>query len=221
MTPAPFFFGQDFHETRGALAAPAGEAKWIAHPVVDPLDSEAMPLRLNLMSVVILAALGLAGCSGTKPSPTDPGYIGQQGPASSGSMPGGSLLGDSALVFGTAKNKPGDNTGGGALGVNAYLWRGALDTLSFMPLASADPFGGVIITDWYTPPASAGERFKATAYILGRELRSDGVRVTIFRQVLQNGQWVDTGVSPVTVGEIENKVLSRARELREQSQASS
>lgn len=182
-----------------------------------------MPTRLNLGATLVLAASTLAGCSGSKPNPTDPGYIGQQGPASGGSMPGGSILGDSSLVFGTAKNKPSDNTaaGGGALGVNAYLWRGALDTLSFMPLASADPFGGVIITDWYTPPASSGERFKATAYILGRELRSDGVRVTIFRQVLTNGQWVDLDVSPVTVGEIENKVLSRARELREQSQASS
>ena len=101
--------------------------------------------------------------------------------------------------------------------MNAYLWRGALDTLSFMPLASADPFGGVIITDWYQPPASSGERFKAIAYILGRQLRADGVRVTIFRQVEQNGQWVDAPVSQVTVGEIENKVLARARELREQS----
>jgi len=106
------------------------------------------------------------------------------------------------------------------VGVNSYLWHATLDTLSFMPLASADPFGGVIITDWYTPPASNGERFKATAYILGRELRSDGVRVSIFRQVLQNGQWVDAPVSAVTVGEIENKVLARARELRESSQAS-
>jgi hypothetical protein len=182
-----------------------------------------MPIRVNLVAITLLAALGLGGCSGSKPSPTDPGYIGQQGPTSSGSMPGGSVLGDSNVVFGTAKSKPGDNGagGGGALGVNAYLWRGALDTLSFMPLASADPFGGVIITDWYTPSASSGERFKATAYILGRELRSDGVRVTIFRQVLQNGQWVDSGVSPVTIGEIENKVLSRARELREQSLANS
>jgi hypothetical protein len=183
-----------------------------------------MPIRLNFVAMGAVAALGLAACGGSKPNPTDPGYVGQQGPASSGSMPGGSILGDSSLVFGTAKNKPGDNNaaaGGGALGVNAYLWRGALDTLSFMPLSSADPFGGVIITDWYTPPASSGERFKATAYVLGRELRSDGVRVTIFRQVLQNGQWVDTDVSPVTIGEIENKVLSRARELREQSQASS
>jgi hypothetical protein len=181
-----------------------------------------MSVRLNVVVIFLLVAVGVAGCSGAKPNPTDPGYIGQQGPNSGGTMPGGSILGDSSLVFGTAKNKQGDNAaGGGGLGVNAYLWRGALDTLSFMPLASADPFGGVIITDWYTPPASSEERFKATAYILGRELRSDGVRVTIFRQVLQNGQWVDAGVSPVTVGEIENKVLSRARELREQSQASS
>jgi hypothetical protein len=89
-----------------------------------------------------------------------------------------------------------------------------------MPLASADPFGGVIITDWYSPPAAQGERFKATAYILGRQLRADGVRVSIFRQVLQNGQWVDAAVSPETVGEIENKVLARARELRAQSAAS-
>jgi hypothetical protein len=109
---------------------------------------------------------------------------------------------------------------GSALGVNAFLWRGALDTLSFMPLASADPFGGVIITDWYQPPGSTDERFKATAYILGRELRSDGVRVTIFRQVLQNGQWVDAQISPVTVGEIEGRVLARARQLRTQALAS-
>src|SRR6185437_13101091 len=128
------------------------------------------------------------------------------------------VLGDNGLVFGTAKKRA-DAIGGGGLGVNAYLWRGTLDTLSFMPLASADPFGGVIITDWYTPPVSNGERFKATAYILGRELRSDGIRVSIFRQVLQNGQWVDAPVSPVTVGDIENKVLARARELREQSMA--
>jgi len=187
-----------------------------------------MAIRLPLVLALVCTAALLAACSGNvKPNPTDPGYIGQNGPASDGEMPGGSVLGDSNLVFGTAKDRPGSKSGeggsagGGSLGVNAYLWRGALDTLSFMPLASADPFGGVIITDWYTPPTAANERFKATAYILGRELRSDGVRVSIFRQVLQNGQWVDASVSPVTVGDIENKVLSRARELREASQASS
>jgi hypothetical protein len=170
---------------------------------------------------MLLAGLILAACSSATQNPTDPGYIGNGGPGSEGTMPGGSVLGDSSLIFGNSKNKPSDaSSGGGALGVNAYLWRGALDTLSFMPLASADPFGGVIITDWFTPSSSSDERFKATAYILGRELRSDGVRVAIFRQVMQNGHWVDAPVSPVTVGEIENKVLSRARELREQSQAS-
>ena len=86
-----------------------------------------------------------------------------------------------------------------------------------MPLASADPFGGVIITDWYQPPSASGERFKATAYILGRQLRADGVRVAIFRQVQQGGQWVDATVSQTTTGEIENKVLARARELRAQT----
>jgi hypothetical protein len=166
--------------------------------------------------VALLASLLLAGCGQTKPSTVDPDYVGMPGPGS------GSVLGDNGLVFGTSKTSPNDGSGGvgSALGVNAYLWRGALDTLSFMPLASADPFGGVIITDWYQPPGSPDERFKATAYILGRQLRSDGVRVTIFRQVLQNGQWIDAQVSPATVGEIEGRVLARARELRTQSMAS-
>ena len=181
-------------------------------------------LSRPVLSLTLLA--GLAACSSTKPQTTEPYYSGIYGP---GGLQGtGSVLGGDGAVFGTgAKSNSGGgsggggDSGGGALGVNAYLWRGALDTLSFMPLASADPFGGVIITDWYTPAAANGERFKASAYILGRELRSDGVRVAIFRQVLQNGQWVDAPVSPVTVGEIENKVLARARELREQAQASS
>ena len=129
----------------------------------------------------------------------------------------GRLFGDQGLSFGIG-GKTGTRTEeGGALGVNAYLWRAALDTLAFMPLASADPFGGVIITDWYQPPAGAGERFKATGYILGRQLRADGVRIAVYRQVLQGGQWVDAPVSPAITGEIENKVLARARELRSQT----
>ncbi len=106
---------------------------------------------------------------------------------------------------------------GSNLAVNAYLWRGALDTLSFMPLASIDPYGGVIVTDWYSPPTANGERFKAMAYVLGRQLRTDGLRVTIFRQVQDGGQWVDAPVNPATVADIENKALERARELRAQN----
>jgi outer membrane protein OmpA-like peptidoglycan-associated protein len=95
----------------------------------------------------------------------------------------------------------------GALGVNPYLWRAALDVLGFMPLESADGFGGVIITGWYE---TGGERFKAVAYILGHEMRDDAVRVTLFRQIRDNAEWKDAPVQSATVEEIEAKVISRA-----------
>ena len=126
------------------------------------------------------------------------------------------------VVFGVDKDRAAreDAAGGGnGLSVNAYLWRATLDTLSFMPLASADPFGGTIITDWYTPATSQNERFRAQAYVLGRQLRSDGVKVQVFRQTLERGQWVDSGVSTATNADLEDKVLARARELRSQSAA--
>ena len=124
------------------------------------------------------------------------------------------------LLVSSRAEKNRDSGNGTGVAVNAFLWRASLDTINFIPLVSADPFGGVIITDWYTPAGSNGERFKATAYILGRQLRSDGIKVAIFRQVLENGQWVDAPVSPTTSGEIEDKVLARARQLREQSNPS-
>lgn len=118
---------------------------------------------------------------------------------------------------GTEKGQEDGRGGGGGLGVNAFLWRATLDTLSFMPLASADPFGGVIITDWHAPGGVSNERFKATAYVLGRQLRSDGVRIAVFRQVRGPGGWLDAPVSSATAAELEDKVLTRARELRSQS----
>jgi hypothetical protein len=86
-----------------------------------------------------------------------------------------------------------------------------------MPLVSADPFGGVIITDWYAPPETPGERFKLTVYILGRQLRSDGVRVSVFRQVQRGGQWIDVPASADMGPALEDKILVRARDLRIQS----
>ncbi|MBR0672638.1 DUF3576 domain-containing protein [Neoroseomonas soli] len=126
---------------------------------------------------------------------------------------------DGIVLFGTSRTRPEDSAGGGGLGVNAYLWRATLDTLAFMPLASADPFGGVIITDWYSPPGAGAERFKATAYVMGRQLRSDGVRISIFRQVRQGNNWADALVAPATGAELEDRVLARARELRSQATA--
>ena len=107
------------------------------------------------------------------------------------------------------------NTGGGGVAVNAFLWRASLDTLSFMPLSSADPFGGVIISDWYSPPQSQSERFKITIYILDRALRSDGIRANVFRQErLQNGQWVDSAVEATLGKDLEDAILTRARQIR-------
>lgn len=100
------------------------------------------------------------------------------------------------------------------IGVNAYLWRASLDTLNFMPLASADPFGGVIITDWYSDPTTPTERFKATVYILDTRLRADALNVSIFRQTQSGGAWVDASVDPDTEIQIENAILTRARQLR-------
>ena len=108
-----------------------------------------------------------------------------------------------------------DEGGTGGIGVNAFLWRATLDTISFMPLLSADPFGGVIITDWYAPPEAPDERFKMTIYILGRTLRADGVQVSVFRQERSgDGLWEDRPTSPDTAVSLEDKILDRARQLR-------
>jgi hypothetical protein len=183
------------------------------------------PFSAIMIPVSLAVVLAVAGCGsdGVKPNPTPPDY-GGLGNGTAGDPTVNRMGGDdSGTIFGIGKgNKSGQGGGlGTGIGVNAFLWRGALDTIAFMPLASADPFGGVIITDWYTPPGTSGERFKATIYILSKDLRSDGIRVNIFRQVLDGGQWVDSTVSDQTVGDIENKVLARARRMREQMQASS
>ena len=104
---------------------------------------------------------------------------------------------------------------GRSIGVNSFLWRASLDTISFMPLGSADPFGGVIITDWYSANEAPNERFKLNIYILGRALRADGVRVAVFRQVLSaQGGWRDVTIEDETATKIEDSILTRARQLR-------
>ena len=125
----------------------------------------------------------------------------------------GSLFGPGGL-FGS---KPKENSDSGSgVAVNAYLWRASLDTINFIPLVSADPFGGVIITDWYTPSETPNERMKVQVTILDRELRADGVRVSVFKQQTspKGGNWVDAQVDPRTNIDIENAILTRARQLR-------
>ena len=100
------------------------------------------------------------------------------------------------------------------IGVNAYLWRASLETLSFAPLAQSDSNGGVIVTEWYANPQNPSERVKLTATILDRDLRADALRVTAARQTLQGGQWVDAPVTAATVQRLEEIILTRARDLR-------
>lgn len=111
-------------------------------------------------------------------------------------------------------NKKQEYSGGG-IGVNSFLWRASLDTVAFMPLSSADPFGGVIITDWYSPSVTPNERFKLSVFILSKELRADGIKVSAFRQVRSaNKDWVDAKTTAKTALDLENAILTRARELK-------
>ncbi len=100
------------------------------------------------------------------------------------------------------------------IAVNSYLWKAAIDTVSFAPLLQANPNSGVIITDWYTNPKAPGERVKLTVAVLDPDLRADALRVSAARQVNQNGQWVDVPVSAATVQKLEDIILTRARDLR-------
>ena len=100
------------------------------------------------------------------------------------------------------------------IGVNSYLWRATLDTLSFMPLLQTDSNGGVVVTDWYANPQVPTERMKVTVSILDRDLRADALRVAALRQVNQGGQWVEAAVQAATVQKLEDIILTRARDLR-------
>jgi predicted small lipoprotein YifL len=100
------------------------------------------------------------------------------------------------------------------IGVNSYLWRAALDTVSFAPIAQTDSAGGVIVTEWYVNPADPTDRVKVSVAILDATLRADALRVTAARQRLQNGQWVDAPVAAATVQRLEEIILTRARDLR-------
>lgn len=124
----------------------------------------------------------------------------------------GRLTGDGLTLGGDDDD---DAAGQSPIGVNSFLWRATLDTLSFVPLVSADPFGGVIITDWYEDPKTPGERFKFNALILDRSLRADGIKLTAFKQVKDpTNTWVDAELNPSVARDIENTILTRARQLR-------
>jgi len=174
-----------------------------------------------ILALIAAAGVSLAGCAGGRGN--DSSYPEQYG-TSNRSDPFGrqgdpetqpGLFGPNGINFSFGGGGGGEAAG---IGVNSFLWRASLDTVSFMPLNTTDPFGGVIITDWYQTPESPNERFKLTVFILDRELRADGVRVNAFRQEKNDAdEWVDAEIDPEISVQIENAILTRARQLRVQT----
>ncbi|MCR9219448.1 MAG: DUF3576 domain-containing protein [Alphaproteobacteria bacterium] len=166
-------------------------------------------------AAILAATLLLGACSGLSPDPgsTDPKPDAlERARAQQGSIFGGSISfgGDDEPTSG----------GGSGVAVNSYLWRASLDTISFFPMAQVDAFGGVIITEWYALPEAPDERYKVNVYILGRELRADGVRVAAFRQLRgADGSWRDAPVAEDTAAKLENAILTRARQMRIKTRA--
>lgn len=169
-------------------------------------------LRGGLATLALSGLLVACGGNSSDEAYPDDDYRGP-GRTSYDRTEGGIFGPDGLTIFGGPETPEGQ--GGPGIGVNTYLWRASLDTISFMPLASADPFGGVIITDWYSPPETPNERFKINLFILGRDLRADGVRAAVFRQRLNaSGSWVDSEVADNTATDLEDAILTRARQLR-------
>jgi hypothetical protein len=176
--------------------------------------------ELTSFSRLVAASFMLAtivACSGTKVEedlpreiPGSPGvYTSSNAARSSNEI--GSLFGEGGLGLGG--NRGAGN--GAGIGVNALLWQATLDTIAFMPLVQADPFGGVILTDWYSTENAPSERLKLNIFILGQELRADAVRVSMFRQRRTGpDSWEDVAVQPQSPIGVENAILTRARLLR-------
>jgi hypothetical protein len=186
---------------------------------------------------ICMVAVALSGCSvfsdrwngndpdavqrTTDPYHTDPKYAGQDAGTYNGRLqdPAGANRDILGALF--APKPDASSGGGGGVAVNSFLWRASLDTVSFMPVSAADPFGGTIITDWYSPPETPNERFKLNVFILGRDLRADGVRARVFRQVKDaSGNWQDAPTDQATGTDIENAILTRARQIRLSAAAS-
>ena len=131
---------------------------------------------------------------------------------------GGGLLGKDGAgskFFGNRNN----NSTVTSLGmpINIFLWRGALETISFMPINSADPIGGTILTDWYSTTNNENERCKLNIIISGLELQTQNLKVTSFCQDYKNERWVNKEVDIDNNIKIENAILNKAKKLKLQS----
>lgn len=166
-----------------------------------------------MLAAVLAAGSALTACSSTNPNvkpaevnPTDM----PKGP--------GLLSGESGNLLDAFNKRGSAAETGGNIGVNIYLWRAALETLSFMPITQADSNGGVIVTDWYTSPEKPDERVRANVLILGKSLRAEGLKVSLFKQTRgKSGAWADAPVAAATERGLEDRILTKARAIKVKS----
>jgi hypothetical protein len=171
-------------------------------------------MRIRELSAMLLS-LGLVACQSGPLTADDSDVLDDKAQRNKNL---GKLFGDDIFLFGGKSSKTAEDAG---ITVNQFLWRASLDTVSFMPLRTVDPFGGVILTEWYSPSSSKNERLKVDIFVLDRQLRANGIRVAIHKQVFNqtNKQWIDQQVDSKTVSEFEDAILTRARELKVKSKA--
>ena len=133
---------------------------------------------------------------------------------------GGGLFGKQGLSVGDIINQNNNNQSditSIGMRINIYLWQGALDTVGFMPLSSADPIGGTIITDWYSVEGRENERCKLNIFITGSELKTQNLRVSSFCQNYKNERWLTKKVEADNNIKLENAILNKAKKLKLQS----
>ena len=143
----------------------------------------------------------LSGCSG---------IVGQTKQEEKG--PGSILTGRDEQGLKLSDFAGGDSNIG--LPINALLWRASLDVASSIPLGDVDTFGGTIVTEWYQLDAADDERIKLAIFVLDRELRSDGIRVVVYVQKRKGDGWSDNGADSEMGQQLEELILTRAREIR-------
>lgn len=170
-------------------------------------------MRISYLSIIMMP-LTLAGCETAPVSSDDSDVLDHKARRHKDR---GNLFGDDFLLFG-GKSKDAEAAG---ITVNEFLWRASLDTVSFMPLRTVDPFGGVILTEWYSPETAKNEQLKVDIFILDRQLRANGIRVAIHKQVFNENtkKWVDKKVDPKTINDFEEAILTRARQLKVNSKS--
>ncbi len=169
----------------------------------------------RIVYAFMLTALLLAGCSGANVKPAEINPTDNiKGP--------GLFSGESGNILAGFKRGPGEEGSGAAsLGVNTYLWRASLETLSFMPIKTADSAGGVIATDWASDPTTPTERIRANVLILGKKLQASALQVTLFKQTQgKGGVWADVPSDDASARALEDTILTKARALRVRDQAS-